>query len=562
LRFDRLAALALALLLLATYVKRFHWDERLLYLGHTAFHSLEELEDERALLNSAETFKGRQDLFSIVWSDNKPYFFINGYTSINMNSPAEKVVGAFSSVFAPRSDRALVLGLGSGATASTVGQIFDRTDVVEINEAVIANLERMRKYNFGIRDNPRVRVIHDDGIHYVKATDAEYSLILNTVTTPLYFSSSKLYTRDFLQFVRERLSPNGVYVTWLDSRVGDRGVDIMLKTLDDAFEQCAIGYVKEYYLLVLCSQVPLQANQPRVVADHPILGSYFLREFGIRPEWLPYELLRTNTHELVKGSDAPLNTLDRPALEFEMARLRKRGFGTFLDRLARGMRLSDVERSLAPMADWSPVHLVIHAELMLGDSPYTERWTELVRDVVVDFDEERSRERSHFDRDYAAALAGESSADAYYRQGVHLQRTDRYSEAIDAFEKALERDPQRDNSYFRIGECYEYWGDYPQALENYRAELSVDPEDSDVPYRVGRVLVKMERYQDAIQELERSPDQANSILHYYRGRAYEGLGDVPAAIHAYEESRSQDPEDEDVVEALTRLRNHSPKSGT
>ena len=114
------------------------------------------------------------------------------------------MVGSFCSLFAPRPDKALVLGVGSGATASAVGLLFDHTDAVEINGVVLENLFRMKAYNFDIENNPKVTIIHDDGMRYVKASSEKYSLIINTVTSPLYFSSSKLYTREFLEAIANR----------------------------------------------------------------------------------------------------------------------------------------------------------------------------------------------------------------------------------------------------------------------------------------------------------------------------------------------------------------------
>ena len=109
-----------------------------------------------------------------------------------LDTPWEPLVGAFSSTFAPRPDKALVLGLGSGATASTVGLLFDKTTGVEINAAVLQNLHRMKEYNFDIENNPKVTIIHDDGIHFAKTSNEKFSLIINTVTTPLYFSSGSI----------------------------------------------------------------------------------------------------------------------------------------------------------------------------------------------------------------------------------------------------------------------------------------------------------------------------------------------------------------------------------
>ena len=49
--------------------------------------------------------------------------------------------------------------------------------------------------------------------------------VLNTVTNPMYFSSSKLYTRDFFRLVKAHLRDDGVYTTWIGTTVGNLGFE-------------------------------------------------------------------------------------------------------------------------------------------------------------------------------------------------------------------------------------------------------------------------------------------------------------------------------------------------
>ena len=181
----RLPLAAAAVMLSTAGLHHFKWDEDLLYLSYTSFHSAKGMEEDRRDFNFPEKFKGYQDVFSINWSNGNPYFFINGYISIPMNNPSEKVVGTLGPMFSPQTKEALVLGLGSGATASAVGLLFDHTDVVEINPVVRDNQFRMKQWNFDIERNPRVNIVVDDGIHYIQSVNKSYDMILNTVTSPL-----------------------------------------------------------------------------------------------------------------------------------------------------------------------------------------------------------------------------------------------------------------------------------------------------------------------------------------------------------------------------------------
>jgi len=345
----------LGLLALAGLCQRTAWDEGLLYMGHTSFHSPQVLamaKQQRVL--PAERFKGAEDVFAIVERNGERHFFINGYFSIPLDSSSEKIVGALASMLAPRGDDALVLGVGSGATAGTVGLLFERTDAVEINAVVLDNLFRMTEYNFDIEHQPGTRIVHDDGIRFVKSGTETYSLILNTVTTPLYFSSSKLYTRNFLEAVRERLRPDGVYVTWLDWRVGDRGVDIILSTLAEQFNECWISYLSTGYFLLACSNAPMSVHRFEEVAGHPTLRETFASEYGLPLALIPYGVVSTEALALRSPGGAPINTFDRPVLEFEMARLQAHArIDAFRDRLGHDITTGSLRARLGATMPWN-----------------------------------------------------------------------------------------------------------------------------------------------------------------------------------------------------------------
>ena len=279
----RLPLAATLVLLVTAGWQHWQWDEDLLYLSYTSFHSAKDMEEDRRAFNFPEKFKGYQDVFSINWSGGKPYFFINGYISIPMNNPSEKIVGTLGPMFSPQTREALVLGLGSGATASATGLLFDHTDVVEINPVVRDNQFRMKQWNFDIEHNPRVNIVVDDGIHYIQTVDKKYDMILNTVTSPLYFSSSKLYTLDFFEKIKHRLNPDGIYLTWMDTRIGSEGARIILNTLKQRFAHCSILFVKSGYYLLVASEKPVRLQHPDLVDKALPLRDYLLQNRNHSP---------------------------------------------------------------------------------------------------------------------------------------------------------------------------------------------------------------------------------------------------------------------------------------
>ncbi len=522
------ATTAVGLLAAIAVLQHSLWNEQLLYLGYDNLQSSEKLKTAKSEVLQTDSFKGRQDVFALNTLDNgRIYLYINGYRSINLATPAEQIVGAFSSLFAPSTDRALVLGLGSGATAGTVGLLFDRVDTVEINGVLLNNLNRMGDLNFDVHNAANVHLIHDDGIHFVKAVDQSYSLIINTVTTPLYFSSSKLYTLDFLTSVKQHLAPNGVYVTWIDPRIGDRGMDITLKTLSQVFRQCGLGYIKAEYFLLLCSPGELAVRQPRLAMANGRLREFLLIEHQEMPEWLPYRVLNSNALDLIGDRSVSINTLDYPALEFEMARLQQRGFSEFMARVLTRMRIDDLQALLGPSMPWGPMLLGLVAEDTLGDKDITKRWKAALSERTPDFSRRYAQAKLNYYAQYAALA---DTAIGYYLYGYHLFNAGRFDRAIGQFERVLVLDPSYENANYYLGASYERMRRFELALAYYNKELSLNPENVYALMALGSVYIKTARSTEALQMLDRVLTiEPSADAQFFRGVAFRSLGDLSAA---------------------------------
>ncbi|MBF0176660.1 MAG: spermine synthase [Magnetococcales bacterium] len=356
---------------------QFFWQENNLFVGHRHYNSLKKLVHARKNLRHVESYTHGRDLLAIIWLEWKPYFLINGYISIPLDLATETLVGAYAAMHAPRLENALVLGVGSGKSAGAVARLFHHTDAVEINPAVLEQLPRMDPFNQNLSQVTHIRYILDDAIHFTQSCSQAYDLVVNTVTSPLYFSSSRLYTVDFLDAMLRCLAKDGVYMTWVDSRVGEQGIRIMLKTLESRFKYAGLAFVRSGYFLILASQEPVRVHHPDQVAREPVLANYFVQKLTTRAEWLPYGLLTTSPFDYVAKQDIPLNTLDRPVLEFAMARQAERGYDHFQAWLKSRMRLEEVQAVWNNPKTWNPAHLVLHARALGRESMFAERWAEL-----------------------------------------------------------------------------------------------------------------------------------------------------------------------------------------
>lgn len=300
------------------------WPSLLLHLGHVDYASWGALREARRSLASVEVHRRFDSKISLLRrEDGRESLIINGYPSLvaatgGRTNLQELLFGLTPALYSAGRDRALVLGVGTGITAGGTAHAYDRVTAVEVNPSMLALLPEFAEHNGRLHESPKVELVLDDGLSALVGSRERYDAIVNTVTTPLYFASSKLYTRDFFDLVSERLAPGGVYATWFDSRVTEAGARIIFRTLRESFSHCAVTYLNAMYLQLLCGDEPLRA---RPVAWDPRLRARFERYgLGLGVD----EILRAlsfGRHRLFETRwRAPVNTFDRPVLEFLMAR--------------------------------------------------------------------------------------------------------------------------------------------------------------------------------------------------------------------------------------------------
>ncbi|ANM28908.1 hypothetical protein ABI59_03740 [Acidobacteria bacterium Mor1] len=211
-------------------------------------------------------YKSTADNVTHVFGSNQTFISYNGHPSIYVSerqrvNRAEIVSGLIPALVAPRREKALVLGLGSGITGGAAATVFDRTEIVEINAAFFPLLSEIEFANFGVENNPRATLIHDDARSYLANTREKYDVIINSIPSPTYFAAGKIYTLEFFQMVKNALEPDGVYSTWfapLD--MSKDGLYTFLATLHQQFEHCNLAVLRLGYYFASCSDNPLQAR--------------------------------------------------------------------------------------------------------------------------------------------------------------------------------------------------------------------------------------------------------------------------------------------------------------
>lgn len=117
----------------------------------------------------------------------------------------------------PDPQRVLIIGGGDGGTAREVLKhpSVKQVDMVEIDKAVV---DASKKHFPGVSDfeNPKLRVLYQDGIAFIKNVSDPYDVIIIDGSDPVG-PAEGLFEKKFYQFCYSALSDDGVLTTQTES---------------------------------------------------------------------------------------------------------------------------------------------------------------------------------------------------------------------------------------------------------------------------------------------------------------------------------------------------------
>ena len=124
-------------------------------------------------------------------------------------------IGHLPMALHPRPRRALVVGLGGGATAGAVSVHNADVDVIELAGSVVRGARFFDAINYGVLSRPNVHLQVDDGRNYMMLTRQRYDVVTADVIHPIYAGSGNLYSAEYFALMRGVLAPGGLAVQWV-----------------------------------------------------------------------------------------------------------------------------------------------------------------------------------------------------------------------------------------------------------------------------------------------------------------------------------------------------------
>lgn len=156
-----------------------------------------------------------------------------------------------------------------------------------------------------------------------------------------------------------------------------------------------------------------------------------------------------------------------------------------------------------------------------------------------------------------------------YQQGVNALNTQKFDDAIQYFQAALQRDAMYLDAYVGLGDTYTQKGDYLVAESYYNKVLGYDPGSVPAHLALGNMSEKMGDYRKAssfyrkVLELEPGNATAQQRLaaiteelfsqYYEQGNAYQEAGDIEQALVEFQKAHSLNPDDLDFTIEIGEL---------
>ena len=124
-------------------------------------------------------------------------------------------IGLLPAVLHPNPRRALVVGLGGGATAGALSQYPGiQVEIVELSQGVVRGAEFFTHVNFDVLRRPNVVTRVGDARNHLLRTPGGYDVITADAIVPRNPGATNLYSVEYFRLVRDALAPGGIALHW------------------------------------------------------------------------------------------------------------------------------------------------------------------------------------------------------------------------------------------------------------------------------------------------------------------------------------------------------------
>lgn len=391
----------------------------------------------------------------------------------------------------PAPSSALVIGFGVGNTthAVTLHPSIARVEVADLSRDVLEHAEYFAAANQRVLRDPRVQVFINDGRHHLLMREpASFDLITLEPPPIAYAGTAALYSREFYQLARTRLTAGGFLSQWLPVyQVPGRSSLAMIRAFVDVFPQAVLlSGAGTDLLLVGTTGSALQIDpaelQERLQARPAVLEDLRRLNLATVPELVGTFVGSAAT--LAEGTRGVAPAVDdRPVQEYGVRSL-------FSPDTSGLSAVTDLARA----RDWCPRCYAdgqptgpaegLDVYLSLLGTAYSAPPADFVR--VRDLP---PGQRVLAGSPYLGAVLPESPA-VYNLIGVADASRGALEQAVGAFRQALALAPDFPDTHWHLGVALASLGSTNEALGHLRRAATLSPANGQARHDLGRLLAQ------------------------------------------------------------------------
>lgn len=416
----------------------------------------------------------------VLKSNGKPEASTTG------DMPTQILIGGLPLMVRHQTEDVLLIGLGSGITLGSIEQFPVKSiTCVELEPAIIEASEYFNNFNNRPLDDPRLRMIANDGRNFIYTTSEKFDVIISEPSNPWLTGVANLFTLEFFKRGAERLKDDGMFCQWLQIyEMAPEDVKTLIATFHAAFPHVYIFRGAEGDIMLLGSKLEqlldlsvmkAHFDDPKVSVELDRIKTYRAADILSRFYMGPKEV-----EAYVAG--ARLNTDDNALIEFNAPR-------------RVGTTDETVQRNLNELlARAAPPFAYLSSEIASTDSK-----TELLINTALGAVKRNDHLRAEQFVNYALDLA--DTAEAHAMKGeLSFARGDEAG-AIQSWQQALRINPNHFYSVVNLGKLFLTKQDLARATPYLDRAVQLDP--------------------------------ASARAHHLRGLAYQAGGDNQRAVIEY-----------------------------
>ena len=244
--------------------------------------------------------------------------------SSKADMPTQVLVSHLPFLYRPEAETIMMLGLAAGYSAGSAA-LHKHTkvmDLVEIEERIIDASRFFDEWNHRPLEDPRVVMKVNDARNHLNLTpDGHYDLIVAEPSNPWLTGVSNLFTAEYFEMGKRKLSAGGVWSQWIQIYgMNTEDLRSLLGTFSDTYSHVHLySTISDADLVLVGSDAPLNMSRdafqahiddnPKVREDLKLIGVESATDILAR-----FRLDRENLQELADGIER--NTDDNMRVEY------------------------------------------------------------------------------------------------------------------------------------------------------------------------------------------------------------------------------------------------------